>query len=78
MTPFASPISEGGSGVRGQRPRDKADGFTDHRFSAVWLLDQSPLAGLGGAAVVPEARDGALAGDGPRPILGRHPAADIN
>src|SRR5215470_18049971 len=30
MTPFAFPISEGGPGVRGQRPRDKADGPTDH------------------------------------------------
>src|SRR5262249_15260633 len=29
MTPFASPISGGGPGVRGQRPRNKADGFTD-------------------------------------------------
>jgi hypothetical protein len=40
--PICIPISEGGPGVRGQRPRDKADGFTSgHRcFTRCTLPDQ--------------------------------------
>jgi hypothetical protein len=83
MTPFASPISEGGPGC-GAAPREKADGFTDHdrcdRRTAVRLGKHAcPGSGLRARPTYiprPAARPSTPDASGTTRLTGQRPAAN--